>query len=191
MDGKIVETQKAIAAYLKDKLPSLQRLEMTAGAFNEDEVKRLVTTSDTVHLGFLGTGLIEQEVGGPLRILAAYGAYIAVTGRDRVHRGTNTLEAVAIVLAGAGHGDDDGLGVTFTEPVRIGEIQNLYDKEAGSRGVAIYALSFMVPITLGKETFGGDIDVLDQMVRMSGPEGDPVIMDPTNTKLLEPVHAQP
>ncbi len=191
MDGKIVEVMKALRVYLLAKLPALRAVEISPGVFDDDEVKRIVSRSDTLHLAFLGVNRAEQTVGGPLQFHAAFGAYIATSGVDRVFAGLNTLEVVASLLSTAGEGDDEGLGVTYTGTPVIGSIENLYGKEVGKRGLAILGLAFAVPVIIGRELFGGDLSTLNQILQLQGLDGtqDEIVLDFDNDERVEAIDA--
>lgn len=189
MDGKIVAIMKALQTYLVAQLPSLKTVEISPGVFDDDEVKRITTNANTLHLAFLGLNRIEMSPGGPLRTFASFGAYVAATGPNRVYLGLNMLEAVAIVLAGAGEGEDEGLGVDYIETPVIGSMENLYSKDNGKRGVAIAGLSFAIPVHIGKETFGRDLIEVDDILYLAGLDGTEteMVLDYDNDERVEPL----
>lgn len=194
MDGKIVEVMKALQTYLKANLPALKGVMFAPGAFNDEAVNRLITNSGTVHLSFLGLRQTEQMAGGHQYIQAAFGAYVAASGqKEPQFAAINVLEAVAAVLSSAGNGDDAGLGVTYAlEPV-IGTIENLYTKETAKRGVALYGMTFAVPIVIGAAVFEGDLDTWNQIINMAGLDGTdtPIELDFDNDERVEAVDGEP
>lgn len=156
-DGKFYEVMDAIKTFLTAQLaaPIINRIEIYEGAYDEEGVMRLVTNSGVVHLAFLGANNTEELPGGPAIMYASYSLYIASVGNDRVRTALNRLEAMANCLISAGH-NNPGLNVTYTLPIIIGSMENLYNKEAGKKGVAIFGLSFAVPILLGEQVFASD-----------------------------------
>jgi hypothetical protein len=183
-DGKIYEAQVAIQTYLESKLQDIRRIDLFEGVFDDDELKRFITAPDSLRLSFLGAANIDRMPGGELVLMASFGIYSVTVGGSKTRDAINRMEACVALLSGAGIGEDEGFGVPYTMPVVIGEIQNLYTKDAGVRGVAIYAMSFVVPILVGQAVFANDLANYDPTTwQLSGYDGSQLeLLYPTETE---------
>lgn len=161
-DGKFYEVMSALKTYLAARLsPMVNRVELYEGAYDDKGVMRMVSNAGVVHIAFLGAANVAEGPGGPATVYASYGAYLATSGNDRIRTALNRLEGIAVALINCGHDQDAGLGITHTLPVIVGSVENLYNADAGKQGVAIFGLSFAVPIILGEDVFKSDDDPLN------------------------------
>jgi hypothetical protein len=181
-DGLIVQTQKAVAAYLQRTISRLPTVQHVPGMFDAEMAKRVISARGAPHMAFIGAGNPERLAGGNSVLLATYGVYVAAVGGDRHFEAVNTLEAIAIALSNADNGDTNDIDVPFAEGVILGDMENLFDTEAGKTAIAIFGLSFAVKLTIGTSTFADDLNVLipTDFPTVTGLDGEGEVFDPAN-----------
>lgn len=175
-DGGIVQVEKDVAAYLKEKCPLVKQVQHIAGVFDENMAKRLITAPWVLHLSFSGAEG-ERQTSGVSVLKLSYVAWVAGTGKLAQHNATNLLEQVALALANMENdGDTSRLSTPFVSNLMIGAMEPVYDN---ANGVTIYGLAFGVEYLIGQATFAEDITIQaeDEFPTLSGLEGEDVITD--------------
>lgn len=181
-DGLIVQTQKAVASYLQRTISRLPTVQHVPGMFDAEMAKRVISARGAPHMAFIGAGNPERLAGGNSVLLATYGVYVAAVGGDRHFDAVNTLEAIAIALSNADNGDTNDIDVPFAEGVILGDMENMFDTEAGKTAIAIFGLSFAVKLTIGKATLFDDLAILDpdDFTTFTGLDGEGVVSNPAH-----------
>lgn len=186
MNGLIFQTLEAVRTGLQTVNPSLA-VELYEGIFDDEAITRVLTRSGTVHLTFLEANPALNRVGGETILNASYGAYVATSRGNRIQTGANAIEAVASALMSMGR-DPAVTMPAYTLPIAMGSIQNLYSKGVGERGVALYGMTFAVPLVIGQAIFKDDTKAYDptRFVFQSQTGDDPAeVLDPADTERLE------
>ena len=175
-DGGIVQVEKDVAAYLKEKCPLVKRVEHIAGVFDENMAKRLITAPWVLHLSLSGAEG-DRLPSGASMLKLSYVAWVGSTGRLAQHNATNLLEQVAIALSNMeSDGDTDRLTTPYVSDLTLGAMEPVYDN---ANGVTIYGLAFGVQYIIGQATFAEDITIQpdDEFPTISGLEGEGIVTD--------------
>ena len=145
----------------------LRTVESLPGAINSTMIKQLAPRAPGVHSSFLGAG--PSRGGTPEQLDARWALYVITThasGQAARRRGDATLigayEILAPLVAALHSAPIPDCGA-----VRNVRIDNLWSGEMESRGIALFAVTFDVPMTLtgdeptldAFETFHADYDV--------------------------------
>ena len=148
---------------------TIKKVDSLAGEFDTDTLRRLVRQAPGVFWSFLG-GRLLQSPQDDTRLSAQWGMYIvtAHASGEKARRLGDQREIGAYDLIAQLVPYFNGMTLPGVGTLQLGRVQNLFNGTFEKQGVAVYAASFSLPMTLELPvdaalddfiTFHADIDI--------------------------------
>lgn len=162
--------QDAMVNEAKTLLPDLRTCKKHAGRISIEELATLSVASPALLIAFLGTDKVEENGTEEMIVPCRFAAYVITQDAKELPRDTSAKNLVEALLAWIPNqrfkAFDLNPPIYCSTPEQV-VATNLYDGAVRSKVVALWAVSWMQRVTIGKSIFT-DTGTLPDQVYIGG-----------------------